>query len=85
MCLTSHLGVAPKICCFFHHGEHGGHGEVFGAHLTVSCGSWLKFGFFDRIEAELRKTDLGSPEGERSESIDGINKIDGLSRGRMPV
>ena len=41
--------------------------------------------FFDRIEAERRKTDLGSPEGERSESIDGFNKIAGSQRGRMPV
>ena len=53
--------------------------------MTVFCGWWLKFGFFDRIEAERRKTDLGSPEGERSESIDGINKIAGSQRGRVTV
>jgi hypothetical protein len=60
---------------FFHHGEHGSHGEIFVAHVAVSCGSWLKFSFFDRIEAERRKTDLGSPEGERSESIDKIKRM----------
>jgi hypothetical protein len=42
----------------FHHGEHG---EVFGAHVAVFCDSWLKVGFFDRIEAERRKTALSSP------------------------
>jgi hypothetical protein len=72
-----------KILLFFHHGEHGGHGEVFGAHVAVSCGSWLKFSFFDRIEAERRKTDFGSPEGERSELIDGINKMAGSLWRRM--
>jgi hypothetical protein len=68
---------------FFHHGEHGNHGEIFVAHVAVSCGSWLKFSFFDRIEAERRKTDLGSPEGERSESVDGISKMAGSLWRRM--
>jgi hypothetical protein len=66
-----------KILLFFAHGEYGGQGEVFSFCLTVFCGSWLKFDFFDRIEAERRKTALGSPWGERSESIDGINNMAG--------
>jgi hypothetical protein len=74
-----------KILLFFHHEEHIGHGEIFAVHVTVLCVSWLKAGFFDRIEAERRKTDLGSPEGERSESIDRINKNEGSPRGGMLV
>ena len=74
-----------KILLFFAHGEYGGQGEVFSFYLIVFCGSWLKFDFFERIEAERRKTALGSPEGERSESIDGNNKMAGFPRGRMPV
>ena len=34
-----------KILLFFHHGEHGGHGEVFEVHATVFCGSWLNLVF----------------------------------------
>ena len=50
-----------KILLIFHHGEHGGHEEVFTVHATVFYGSCLKLGFIDRIEAERRKTALGSP------------------------
>jgi hypothetical protein len=32
--------------------------------------------FLDRIGAQRRKTASGSPKGERSESIDKINKIE---------
>jgi len=35
----------------------------------------VKLYYLDRIEAQRRKTAAGSPKGERSESINKINKI----------
>ena len=51
-------------------GQRGGNGEEIN-HGTFEEG-------LDRIGAERRKTAAGSPKGERSESINRINRITGV-------
>jgi hypothetical protein len=64
-----------KILLFFHHGEHGGHGEIFAVYVIVMSASWLKIGFLTESKRSGERLTLAAQRASAASQLIELTKM----------